>query len=138
MKLNLIPLKKAIEQLEKSLKYANSEMAKKDKELFEQFRNSVIQCFEFTYEVSWKMLKRQIEKDSASPELVDTFSYNELIRDAAERGLIDNPQQWFNYRHYRNLTAHAYDHEKAQQVFLAANDLLASSKSLFMLLQAKN
>jgi nucleotidyltransferase substrate binding protein (TIGR01987 family) len=138
MKLNLTPLVKAVEQLEKSLKYANSEMAKKDKDLFEQFRNSVIQCFEFTYEISWKMLKRQIEKDSPSPELIDTYSYNDLIREAAERGLVDDPQKWFDFRHYRNLTSHAYDREKAQQVFLAASDLLVSTKSLLNQLQAKN
>ncbi len=138
MKLNLSPLHNATEQLEKSLKYAHSEIAKKDDGLFEQFRNSVVQCFEFTYEISWKMLKRQIEKDSPSPELVDTYSYNDLIREAAERGLIENPQQWFDYRHFRNLTSHAYDKDKAQQVFIAASDFLSSAKFLMKQLKIKN
>jgi len=49
----------AIKQLEKSIKYASSPMAEDDSGLFEQLRNSVIQCFKFTYELSvnttWKL-----------------------------------------------------------------------------------
>lgn len=116
MKLDVSSLALALTQLEKSLHFAESEQAKNDSELFEQFRNSVIQCFEFCYELSWKMLKRQIEIDAASPELVDTFSYNMLIREGAERGLLSDAENWLTYRHYCNLTSHIYDLNKAQQV----------------------
>jgi hypothetical protein len=52
MDIDYTPLEKVINQLEISLQYANSEMAKQDSGLFEQLRNLVIQCFGFTYELS--------------------------------------------------------------------------------------
>jgi hypothetical protein len=55
MSLDFSPLSSAIQQLEKSLAFATSRRAE-DEELFEQLRNSVIQCFEFTYELSHKGL----------------------------------------------------------------------------------
>ncbi len=65
MSLDYSPLANAIAQLEKSLAYANSPAALADAGLREQLRNSVIQCFDFTYELSWKMLKRYLEETDA-------------------------------------------------------------------------
>ena len=48
MNIDFSPLASAIHQLEKSIAFATSELAENDEDLFEQFRNSVIQCFEFT------------------------------------------------------------------------------------------
>ena len=58
MSLDFSPLQNAIGQLDKSLIFANSSQAQSDADLFEQLRNSVIHCFEFTYELSHKMLRR--------------------------------------------------------------------------------
>jgi len=58
MSLDFTPLGNAIKQLETSLQYATSSAAQADRGLFEQLRNAVIQSFEFTYELSLKMLKR--------------------------------------------------------------------------------
>jgi nucleotidyltransferase substrate binding protein (TIGR01987 family) len=121
----------AIEQLAKSLEYSKSDLAHSDPDLFHQFRNSVIQCFEFTYELSWKMLKRRLEADSASPDEIDNLSFKELIRTGAEKGFIDDPLVWFKYRELRNQTAHAYSEEKASAVYSEANPLLESAKHLY-------
>ena len=67
MNIDFSSLASAIGQLEKSIMFARSEMAQQDDELFEQLRNSVIQCFEFTYDLSWKMLKRYLEETAATP-----------------------------------------------------------------------
>lgn len=101
-------------------------------------RAGAIQSFEIAYEVSVKMLKRQIELDSASPSEVDTQSFRELLRIAAERGLIADVEAWFQYRTLRNITAHTYDHEKAMQVFAGATDFLADANFLLTKLQARN
>lgn len=71
MQLELSPLIRAVESLNKSLDYAHSPNAKNDPGLFEQFRNSSIQCFEFTYELSWKFLKRQLELDVQGKNMSD-------------------------------------------------------------------
>lgn len=75
MKLNVSSLALALNQLEKSLRFAESAQAEKELPFFEQFRNSVILGFKSCYELSWKMLKRQIEMDAASPELVGLFKH---------------------------------------------------------------
>ena len=62
MSLDFSSLATAIGQLENSIAFAESDMAQSNDDLFEQLRNSVIQCFEFTYELSWKMLKRYLEE----------------------------------------------------------------------------
>ena len=80
MNIDFSPLANAINQLEKSIAFATSEMAENDKDLFEQFRNSVIQCFEFTYELSHKMLKRYLEETAANPEEIDLSTFQNLIR----------------------------------------------------------
>lgn len=50
-RLELTPLEKAVQQLKDAIAFSCSELAKRDHKLFVQFRNSVIQCFEFTYEL---------------------------------------------------------------------------------------
>ncbi|MGE3920343.1 MAG: HI0074 family nucleotidyltransferase substrate-binding subunit [Gammaproteobacteria bacterium] len=138
MHLELKPLIKAIESLERSLNYANSPLAKQDDGLFEQFRNSAIQCFEYTYELCWKFLKRQLEKDAPNPASIDALNYNDLIRQGAESGLIDSPEHWFKYRYYRNLTSHAYDLLKAQEIFSCLSDFLSDSKQFYNQIQKLN
>ncbi|PIP02327.1 MAG: nucleotidyltransferase, partial [Zetaproteobacteria bacterium CG23_combo_of_CG06-09_8_20_14_all_54_7] len=64
----------------------------------DMLRDSVIQRFEYSYELCWKMLKRRLELDDPSPESIDAMSFREMIRAGAERGLIDDPLAWFNYR----------------------------------------
>jgi hypothetical protein len=60
-------LGRAIAQLEKCPAFAHSPAALADYGLPEQLRNSVIQCFEFTYELCRKILKLYLEEAEASP-----------------------------------------------------------------------
>ncbi len=138
MILDLSALENAIHKLEKSIEYSKSEIAIKDAEIFEQFRNSVIQCYEFTYELCWKMLKRKIEVDAPDSTLIDRMSFKDLIREGAERGFIATPIAWFKYREDRNLTSHTYDFKIAERVYLRAILFLSDAKNLFNELKAKN
>lgn len=98
----------------------------------------VIQNFEFVYELSIKMLRREMEKNAASPSEVDFSSFRDLLRTAAEKGLIANVEAWFNYRKMRNITAHTYDHEKAQQVYQGTLLFIGDAKDLLARLEARN
>lgn len=51
-----------------------------------QIRDGLIQRFEFTYDLSHKMLRRVIEAGAANPEEVDRMTFPTLIRTAAEQG----------------------------------------------------
>jgi nucleotidyltransferase substrate binding protein (TIGR01987 family) len=128
--LDLSPLKKVLAQLEKAYNFSISDMAKNDEDLYEQFRNSTLQCYEFTFELSWKFIKRKIEQDHPSPEQVDSWDYKELIREAAIRKLITSPEIWFNFRKLRNLSSHAYDQSKAILVYSSAKGLLIEATFL--------
>ena len=98
----------------------------------------VIQSFEFVYEIGVKMIRRQIEAESASPEEVDETNFREVLRVAAEKGLVADVEAWFRYRKMRNITAHTYDHEKAQQVYRNTLDFIGDARALLQKLEARN
>ena len=117
MNLDFSSLKKSIEQLERSLKYAGSGAAQEDRDLFEQFRNSVIQCFKFTYELCHKMLRRHIDATAANPDEVDLTTFQNLIRLGNEKGLLRSDwTAWISYRQARTDCSHTYDAQKARRV----------------------
>ncbi len=135
MSLDYSPLGDAIRQLEKALAYAHSDLALSDPGLREQLRNSVIQCFEFTYELSWKMLKRHLEATSASPADLDQAHFQDLIREGNVRGLLRSDWlRWKTYRQARNDSGHTCNQAKAEMVFAMAPDFLAEAQALYQAL----
>ncbi len=139
MTIDFSPLASAIHQLEKSIVFATSELAENDEGLFEQFRNSVIQCFEFTYELSHKMLRRYLEEVVANPEEIDLSTFQNIIRIGNEKGLLRSDWTvWRDYRHARSNSSHTYDGQKAEAVYGIASDFLEEAKYLYQQLLNKN
>jgi len=66
------------------------------------------------------------------------MSFREMIREGAERGLIDDPRAWFNYREKRNLTSHTCDEKVTQDVYRAAIAFVTDAGSLLAALQRRN
>jgi nucleotidyltransferase substrate binding protein (TIGR01987 family) len=98
----------------------------------------VIQNFEFVYEISVKMLRRQLEAESDSPAALDQASFRELLRLGAEKGLINDVEAWFGFRQMRNITAHTYDHAKAQQVYEGTQAFLTHARDLLASLESRH
>lgn len=139
MTLDLSSFKKAIHQLEKSLIFSNSDVAKQDREMFLQFRSAAIQAFECTYELSWRMLKRYLEITEPNPSEIDGLSFSNLIRLSNEKGLLlSDLKKWVVYRSNRNITSHAYDDDKAAQIFLHLPAFLKEAQFLYDQLQKKS
>lgn len=130
MKINTEVLAKAIANLNKSLSYAQSDSAKKDVDLFKTFRTACIKSFEYSYELSIQLIKRQLETMTAAADEIDRLNFKDLIRTASEKGLIADTALWFGYRDIRNLTVHTYDEDKAQQVYLNLPGFEKSASSL--------
>ena len=103
-----------------------------------ELRDAVIQRFGYTYELSWKLLKRRIEADHPSPENVDRMSFKELLREGAERGLVREVGAWIAYRESRNLTSHTYDEDAAVQVHATALTFLDDARALLAELEVRN
>ena len=108
--LNLEPLEKAIEQLKSGLHQSH---ANPDNELL---RDGVIQRFEYTMDLSWKMIQRYL-KHIAQVEESAIRTKKDLFREAGRLGLITNIEAWFGYYEARNETSHTYDPQIAESVF---------------------
>jgi nucleotidyltransferase substrate binding protein (TIGR01987 family) len=82
-------------------------------------RDGCIQRFEYTYELAVKSLRRQLEDMSDSPTDIDALGFKDMLRVAAERGLVSDMGAWFAFRELRNTSAHVYDPNKAELIFAA-------------------
>lgn len=135
--LDLSSLRQALSSLEDSLDVV------RDTEWFLQQTDKVrhtliagvIQNFEFVYEISTKMLRRRLELDALNPSEVDFANFREVLRMGAEKGLIKDVTAWFGYRQMRNITAHTYDHQKAQQVYEGTQNFMSDARALLARLE---
>ena len=81
------------------------------------YRDGLIQRFEFTYELSHKMLRRHLEMTSPSPVIYADMNFQDIIRTANEQGLLLGEwPDWKQYREKRAKTSHTYDEEVALDV----------------------
>ncbi|MFA4985924.1 MAG: HI0074 family nucleotidyltransferase substrate-binding subunit [Candidatus Brocadiia bacterium] len=128
----------AISQLEKSMSYLNSDASRNDSNLRDQFRAAVIQAFEFTYELGTKMIRRQLGQIAANPGELREMNFLDLIRTAADAGLVRSVPPFKVYREMRNLTAHTYDGAKAEMVLSSMSSFLEDMRFLLGELQRRN
>lgn len=138
MKLDLSALEKAVSQLERSLGYLNSQAARRDHGLREQFRAATIQAFEFTYELWVKMIRRQLAQIVSNAGELKSMNFKDLLRSALEAGLIKDFDAFVIYREKRNLTAHTYDSNEAEKILKGMDQFLADVKLSLSVLKKKN
>jgi len=79
-------------------------------------RDDCIQRFEYTYELSIKLLKRCVKEESIMSD-PEQFYFRDLIRVGAEMGLIQEVNTWFAFREARNKTSYVYNEISAKEVF---------------------
>ena len=82
-------------------------------------RDSVIQRFEYTFELSHKMLRRFLSETESSRAEISEMFFNDIIRLGCKRGLLLNDLEvWDKYRKLRNLTSHNYDEFNADDIIV--------------------
>ncbi len=137
--LDLTNFKKAIWNYRELLitAYDSSQIAQLSKVIQEAIKTAVIQNFEVTYELSWKMMKRWLEYNF-SEDYVAGVSRRELFILAAESGLIKDVDKWMIYHRARNETSHTYDSVTAEEVYTLASEFIHDVSKLFEVLESKN
>lgn len=132
-KLDLTPLVNAANRLAEGL-------ARYQKDITDtQIRDGLIQRFEFSYEISHKMLKRHLEAVSPNPGQFDGMAFADLIRSGNEQGLLlGDWSKWRRYREMRSKTSHTYDEEVAIVVVEGIPAFLEEARYLLKQLQERN
>jgi nucleotidyltransferase substrate binding protein (TIGR01987 family) len=97
----------------------------------------VIQNFEVAYELSWKFMKRWLEKN-INPNITLGISRKEFYRIAKEHLLISEPEKWLEFHEARNETSHSYDKETADEVLKASFEFLNFAKKFLATLENKS
>lgn len=94
-------------------------------------RDACIQRFEYTYEISTKILRRYLELTEANSGEITTLSFPDLVRLGSKRGILLNDwEKWTVYRNARNATSHTYDENKAKHVVKAIPAFIEDVKFL--------
>ncbi|MDR2428682.1 MAG: nucleotidyltransferase substrate binding protein [Candidatus Margulisbacteria bacterium] len=128
--LDLSSFAKAVKTLEEAL----SEFTKDKTNSF--VRDSVIQRFEYTYELAHKMLKRFLLYSEFSGQDIAEMVFANIVRTANEKGLLlNNLEKWEEYRKIRNMTSHTYDETKAKLVIAVVPEFL--QEAVFLLEQLR-
>jgi len=120
---SLVPLKKAAKSLEKALEQPKDEYV----------RDAVIQRFEYTFELSWKTLKRYCMVAAGVRE----YSIKDVFREAGKQGLLDSVEDWFEYHKAQNLTSHVYNEKIAEETYETARRFSPAANRLLLVLEKK-
>ena len=131
-RLNITPLENAVARLREGLIRYQRDISDS------QIRDGLIQRFEFTYEISHKLLKRYLQAVSPTPEEYDQMAFSDLIRSANEQRLLLGAwPDWRRYRDMRAKTSHTYDENVALEVVAGIPGFLAEATHLLDQLQRR-
>lgn len=97
-------------------------------------RDAAIQRFEFTLDLSWKMLKAFLEDKKG----VVCASPKECFREAYRQGVIDYDDAWVKFVDMRNEIVHIYKEEIAEKIYSQLPDALKHFEMLLKNIKDKN
>ena len=95
----------------------------------ELLKEGLIQRFEYTHELAWKVMKDYAEYQGYT----DVRGSRDAIRKALEMNLIDD-KRWMDTIEDRNLTVHNYDNEIASEIY---NNIMCVYAPLFVAFEGK-
>ncbi|WP_265823481.1 nucleotidyltransferase substrate binding protein [Geovibrio ferrireducens] len=97
---------KALEQLTDAVNLSRT------RELSKLEKQGLIQAFEYTHELAWKVLKDFLENRGKS----DLYGSKDVTREAFRLGIIDNGEAWMSMISSRNLTSHTYNEKTTEEI----------------------
>lgn len=115
---------KALTALKEAIVYYGKENILQNQKII---RDAVIQRFEFSFELAWKVSLKTKGAPFTAPK--------DAIREMARWGLIDDPIQWFLFLEARNDPSHSYDEDVAQKVFQISLQFVSFGEQLLLKLK---
>lgn len=112
-------------------------MAAQEEVVRDAIRAGTIQHFEFTYELAWKFIRRQLEAELGRAA-VDGIARRELFRLAAAQRLIEDVEVWFRFHQAHNETSQTYNRAVAARVYGASLGFARDAARLLAVLEARN
>ena len=82
--------------------------------------DGLIQRFEFTFELAWKLMKSYAEYQGVDKEITGS---RDAIRWAFDSNLIVHSDIWMEMIKRRNDTSHTYDEDTAAEVVIRVKDV---------------
>ncbi len=128
-RISITALENANASLKESIDVYNTDYAAARPALVNSLKAAVIQNFEFTFELAWKMMDKWLN-ENVTPGITLGISKRALYTLAAEKGLISDLQAWQSFQNARNKTSHTYDKAVALDVFSIALDFPATVDDL--------
>lgn len=95
-------------------------------------RDGVIQRFEYSFELVWKIGKRVLDGLG-----IKSHSPRSVIRDLAQQGFLSDADSWMGILTARNYTSHTYNEETAKWVFSLCRPFLTAAEDLVFKLKAE-
>lgn len=92
----------------------------KVRQLNEFEADGLIQRFEFTFELAWKLMKSYADYQGTDKEIMGS---RDAIRWAFENKLIEDSDVWIEMIKRRNDTSHTYDEDIATEVVRIVKDV---------------
>ena len=102
--------RKALNLLGKAVSIVSAQLTD-NKEEFDLLKEGLIQRYEYTHELAWKVMKDYAEYQG----ITGINGSRDAIRQTLQFGLIDD-DRWMDTIIDRNLSSHNYDDETAQTI----------------------
>jgi len=74
--------------------------------------DGTIQRFEFTFELSWKLMKGVLAQNG-----IQAGTPRDAIKESYQAGMIKDGKSWLKMLENRNQTSHIYNKSKARQIY---------------------
>lgn len=85
----------------------------------------IVKRFEFTYEMSWKAIKRYLSSVG-----IECLNPRDCFKEALVQGLISDEEIWLDMLERRNLSSHIYDQDEISEVLDRIDDYKKSFTKL--------
>lgn len=103
------------ENYKKALKQLNAAVIlSEEKELSQLEKQGLIQAFEYTHELAWKVMQDFFKYQGNS----EIHGSRDATREAFKTGLLEDGDQWMVMIKNRNLTSHTYNEETSEEIYL--------------------